>query len=475
MLSETRGDEQLTTTRPAADPGLYNEGLAPVPENRRTWGVYNYASLWVAMSVCIPTYMLASGLIAGGMNWWQAIGTILLGNVIVLIPMLLNAHAGTKYGVPFPVFVRASFGVRGANLPAILRALVACGWFGIQTWIGGAAIHTLLVIVWPQASSLPGSVWICFFSFWLLNMAVIWRGIETIRVLEGISAPFMLAVGLLLLWWITSQAGGMGPVLSAKSKFRTGAEFFRFFVPSLTAMVGFWATVALNIPDFTRFAKSQRAQMIGQALGLPPAMTLYSFIGVAVTSASVILFGEAIWDPVALIGRFHQPVVALIALLAILLATLNTNIAANVVSPSNDISNLSPRYISFRTGGLITGVIGVAMMPWKLLNDFGSYIFGWLIGYSGLLGPVAGIMIADYFILRRTNLRVDDLYRRGGIYEYRNGVNPRAVICLAAGIIVALSGIVVPGLRWVYDYAWFAGFGVSGALYVQLMRRTERA
>ncbi len=474
MLSEARDDEQLAETEPAADPGLCNEGLAPVPESRRTWGVYNYASLWVAMSVCIPTYMLASGLIAGGMNWWQAIGTILLGNVIVLIPMLLNAHAGTKYGVPFPVFVRASFGVRGANLPAILRALVACGWFGIQTWIGGQAIHTLLAIVWPRAGSLPGSVWICFFAFWLLNMAVVWRGIETIRVLEGISAPFMLAVGLLLFWWITAQAGGLGPVLSAKSKFRTGAEFWRFFVPSLTAMVGFWATVALNIPDFTRFAKSQKAQMIGQALGLPPAMTLYSFIGVAVTSASVILFGEAIWDPVALIGRFHQPVVALIALLAILVATFNTNIAANVVSPSNDISNLNPRRISFRTGGLITGVIGVAMMPWKLLNDFGSYIFGWLIGYSGLLGPVAGIMIADYFVVRGTDLQVSDLYRRGGIYEYRNGVNPRALISLAAGIIVALAGIVVPGVRWLYDYAWFVGFGVSGALYVQLMRGTEK-
>jgi NCS1 family nucleobase:cation symporter-1 len=270
--------------------------------------------------------------------------------------------------------------VRGANLPAVLRALVACGWFGIQTWIGGQAIHSLLGIVWPGAGSMPGSVWICFFAFWFLNMVVIWRGIETIRVLEGIGAPFMLAVGLLLLWWITSQAGGLGPVLSAPSKFHSSTEFFRFFVPSLTAMVGFWATVALNIPDFTRFAKSQKAQMIGQALGLPAAMTLYSFIGVAVTSASVILFGEAIWDPVALIGRFHQPVVAFIALFAILLATLNTNIAANVVSPSNDISNLNPRRISFRMGGLITGMIGVLMMPWKLLATSGrTFLGGWWV------------------------------------------------------------------------------------------------
>src|ERR1700687_3853643 len=320
------------------DPSLYNDDLAPVPADKRTWGLYNYASLWVAMSVCIPTYMLASGLIAGGMNWWQAVGTILLGNLIVLVPMLLNAHAGAKYGIPFPVFVRASFGVRGANIPAVLRALVACGWFGIQTWIGGQAIHSMLQILWPAGSS-PQMVWVCFGAFWLLNMIVIWRGIDTIRFLEGVGAPFMLGVGLLLLWWITGKAGGFGPVLSAPSKFHTTAEFMRFFIPSLTGMVGFWATVALNIPAFTRYAKSQREQMLGQAIGLPTAMTLYSFIGVAVTSASVVLFGEAIWDPVALLGRFNQPVVAFVALIALLIATLNTNVAANVVSPSNDFSD----------------------------------------------------------------------------------------------------------------------------------------
>jgi nucleobase:cation symporter-1, NCS1 family len=452
------------------DSSLYNEDLAPIPRERRTWGMYNYASLWVAMSVCIPTYMLASGLIAGGMNWWQAIATILLGNLIVLIPMLLNAHAGAKYGIPFPVFVRASFGVRGANIPAVLRALVACGWFGIQTWIGGQAIFSMLKILWPAAGRMPAGLWICFFLFWALNIAVILRGIDTIKFLEGIGAPFMLGIGLLLLWWITRKAGGFGPVLSAPGKFRTTAEFVRFFIPSLTAMVGFWATVALNIPDFTRYAKSQRAQSMGQALGLPAAMTVYSFIGVAVTSASVVLFGEAIWDPVQLLGRFNQPLVALVALVALLVATLNTNVAANVVSPSNDFSNLNPRRISFRTGGLITGVVGVLMMPWKLLSDFSAYIFGWLVGYSGLLGPIAGVMIADYFLVRRARLKVDDLYRRNGIYEYDNGVNWRAVAALVAGIAVALLGLVVPPLRFLYDYAWFIGFGVAGAVYVFLMQ-----
>lgn len=467
MTLRNPGNMRKSTIR--MDTSLYNEDLAPVPQARRTWGVYSYASLWVAMSVCIPTYMLASGLIAGGMNWWQAVGTILLGNLIVLVPMLLNAHAGAAYGIPFPVFVRASFGVRGANIPAVLRALVACGWFGIQTWIGGQAIQSMISILWPAASG-ESLVWICFFSFWALNMLVIWMGIETIRFLEGIGAPFMLGVGILLLWWMTSKAGGFGPVLSSPGKFQSATEFWRFFVPSLTGMVGFWATVALNIPDFTRYAKGQREQILGQALGLPTAMTLYSFIGVAVTSASVVLFGEAIWDPVALIGRFREPVIAFIALIAILLATLNTNVAANVVSPSNDFSNLNPRLISFRTGGMITGIIGILLMPWKLLTDYSAYIFGWLVGYSGLLGPIAGVMIADYFMIRKRRLEVDDLYRRGGVYEYRNGVNPAALWSLAGGIVTALLGLVFPPLRWLYDYAWFAGFAVAGGLYRLLMR-----
>jgi nucleobase:cation symporter-1, NCS1 family len=453
------------------DASLYNPDLAPIPAEKRSWNTYNYASLWVAMSVCIPTYMLASGLIAGGMDWIQAIATILLGNLIVLIPMLLNAHAGTRYGIPFPVFVRASFGIRGANIPAVLRALVACGWFGIQTWIGGQAIYSMLLILWPAAANLRGTHWVCFFLFWAINMLVIWRGIETIKFLEGIGAPFMLVVGLLLLWWISRKAGGLGPVLHTRSKFQNTSDFLHFFVPALTGMVGFWATVALNIPDFTRYATSQRAQMTGQAIGLPAAMTLYSFIGVAVTSASAVIFGEPIWDPVVLLTRFNQPVVALIALIALLIATLNTNVAANVVSPSNDFSNLRPSLISFRSGGLITGVMGILMMPWKLLSTFSAYIFGWLVGCSALLGPIAGIMICDYYVVRKRQLVVQDLYRHGGAYEYSKGFNPTAIVALVAGIGVALLGLTTPVLHWLYDYAWFVGFVVAGGVYHLLMRR----
>jgi NCS1 family nucleobase:cation symporter-1 len=450
---------------------LYNEDLAPIPSSQRSWNTYNYAALWIAMSVNIPTYMLASGMIAGGMSWRQAIFTVFLGNVLVLAPMLLNAHAGAKYGIPFPVFARASFGVLGANVPAILRALVACGWFGIQTWIGGEAINAMVIALVPSWRNYPAGAWFCFGGFWLLHVIVIMRGIRTIQFLQGVTAPFLLVIGVALLAWAVVKAGGFGPMLAAPSKFQTFGEFFHFFVPSLTGVVGFWATVALNIPDFTRYAKSQRAQMLGQALGLPATMTFYSFIGVAVTSATAIIFGQAIWDPVQVLARLGSPFAVVIAMLALLLATLNVNVAANLVSPSNDFSNLSPRLISFRTGGLITCVVGVAVFqPWKLLANYSNYIFGWLVGYSGFLGPIAGVMICDYFFVRKKILLVEDLYLRHGFYEFSRGVNWRAVGALAAGAGLAFIGLIVPSLRVLYDYAWFVGFAASFIVYWGLMR-----
>jgi len=417
----------------------------------------------------VTTYMLAASLIAGGMNWKQAVGTILLGNLIVLVPMLLNAHAGAKYGIPFPVFVRASFGPVGANIPAMLRAIVACGWFGIQTWIGGQAIAAMVAVLWPAAAQMPSVTWVCFLGFWALNMVVVWRGVESIRFLQSFSAPLMLVLGLALLGFMLHKAGGFGPMLSAPSKFTTTGEFLKFFFPSLTAMVGYWATLSLNIPDFTRYAKKQESQILGQAFGLPVAMVLYSFIGIAVTSASTVVFGEPIWNPVTLLGKFHQPWIAFLGLVGLLIATMNVNIAANVVSPSNDFSNLAPRLISFRTGGMITGFLGLAMMPWKLMATFGSYVFGWLVGYSGLLGPVAGIMVTDYFLIRGTRLDTYSLYRRGGMYEYRNGLNPAAIVALVVGVFAALVGKFVPRVAFLYDYAWFVGFFLSGAIYYLMM------
>ena len=452
------------------DSTLTNDDLAPTTSAHRTWGTYNYIALWFSMSMEISTYQLASSLIAKGMDWKQAVGTVLLGNLIVLVPMLLNAHAGAKYGIPFPVFIRAPFGVRGANIPAIMRALVACGWFGIQSWIGGMAIHSMLLVFWPGVAMVPWALWVCFMSFWLLNMAVVWRGVESIRFLQAFGAPFMFIMAAALLLWVRIKAGSFGSMLSTPSRFHGWHDFLPVFFPTLTGMVGYWATLALNIPDFTRYSKSQGAQIVGQGFGLPVAMTLYTFVGIAVTSASVVLFGEPIWNPITLIGRFHQPVIAFIALIAILVATLSVNIGANVVSPSNDFSNLYPRLISYRTGGLITGFLGLAMQPWKLMATPDAYIFGWLEGYAGLMGPIAGIMICDYFFIRHTKLSIYSLYHREGIYHYTKGINLRAIGALVLGVVVALIGLFVPSLHFLYDYSWFVGLFLSGVVYAVLMR-----
>jgi nucleobase:cation symporter-1, NCS1 family len=452
---------------------LYNPDLAPVPPERRTWGTYNFAALWVSMSVNILTYMLAAGLIQGGMNWKQAVATVFLGNSIVLLPMLLNSHPGARYGIPFPVLARASFGVLGANVAAVLRALVACGWFGIQTWIGGEAIHSLIATLIPAWRHFPYGTATCFLLFWLINLAVILKGIEYIRFLQGISAPVLLAVGILLLAWAYHAAGGFGPMLSAPSQFRSSSDFMKFLIPALNATVGFWATVSLNIPDFTRFAHSQRQQMIGQMISLPTTMTLYSLIGILVTSATVVIYGTATWDPVQLLSRFHSPVAVVISLIAILLATLNVNIGANVVSPANDFSNLWPRKISFRFGGVITCFMGIALMPWKLLASYKTFILGWLGGYAAFLGPVAGVMICDYFLVRKRVLQVDDLYLRNGSYEYSAGFNWLAIAALVLGAGTALVGLATPSLKALYNYSWFVGFAVSFVTYYAMMR-TQR-
>jgi NCS1 family nucleobase:cation symporter-1 len=476
---------------------LYNADLAPVPEGQRKWRAGSFAALWISMAACIPTYMLASSLISGGMNWWEAVLTIFLANVIVLIPMLLNADAGTRYGIPFPVYCRAAFGTHGANIPAVLRALVACGWFGIQTWIGGEAIYKICVTLrgWQPA---PAINWLgisflqflCFLFFWCVNLVVIYKGINCIRWLLNIKAPLLILLGLGLLFWAWRSAGGFGPILSQPSAFAAGqpkaGQFLAFFFPALTGMVGFWATLSLNIPDFSRYARTQRDQVLGQTLGLPLTMALYSFIGVAVTSATTIIYGQTIWDPVDVLTRFKNPVVLVVAMLALCVATLATNIAANVVSPANDFAHLAPRRISFRIGGFLTALIGLLMMPWKLIADPSGYIFTWLIAYSALLGPIGGILIADYFVIRKRRLNLPDLYRADGEYRFTNGYSLVALTALAAGILPSLPGFIVqvhpaaaaavpPLLTELYSYAWFIGFGVAFLVYLGLRPLAAKA
>lgn len=470
---------------------LYSEDLAPVPLSKRSWGTWNYAALWISMSLCIPTYMLASSLIEGGMNWWQAILTIFIGNTVVLVPMILNGHAGAKYGIPFPVLARASFGTKGANIPALLRAIVACGWFGIQTWIGGYAIYLMLKVWVPSVENIPQvfPTWvglktapaITFILFWLLNMFVVYLGVESIKKLLVFKAFFLPVAALALLFWAISAGNGLGPILAQPSKFKSNADFWNYFFPALTGMVGFWATLSLNIPDFTRYAKSQRAQIMGQTVALPTSMTLFSFIGVVVTSATFIIYGETIWDPLILAGKFESKLIVSIAMISVALSTLATNIAANIVSPANDFANLSPEKINFKTGGYITGILGILIFPWKLIADPNGYIFTWLIAYSSLLGPIGGIMIVDYFFIRKQRLAVKDMYDSSGIYSYKKGFNYYAIIALVIGILPNVPGFLttikaVPQeavwlwLSGLYHYAWFVGFFVSGIVYLVLMK-----
>jgi NCS1 family nucleobase:cation symporter-1 len=476
-----------------ADPALHNEDLAPTPASKRTWSARDIAALWIGLACCVPTYMLAGGLVDLGMSWWQAVGTVALGNLIVLVPMVATADAGTRYGIPFPVLARASFGVIGANTPSLLRGLVACGWFGIQTWIGGSAIYHLLGALGGRDPNATGAdlpllgitlgELLCFLLFWVVQVTVLWRGIESIKVLEVWSAPFLIAMSLLLLAWAWTKAGGIGPMLHAPSQFGSGGakegQFLRVFFPALTGMVGFWATLSLNIPDFTRFAKSQRDQVLGQIFGLPTFMTLFSFLGVAVTSATVGIYGEAVPDPTALLGRLEGGIGVVLALLALSVATLTTNVAANVVSPANAVVNLAPRRFTFRHGAMVTAALGIAIFPWKLIETSEGYIFTWLIGYSALLGPIGGIVLADYYLLRGRRLLVDDLYRRGGAYEYQRGTNHVALLALGLGIAPSVPGFLsaaglvegVPSFwRSAYDYSWFVGFGIGGGFYWVVMR-----
>lgn len=475
-----------------SDPSLINHDIAPTAPSDRTWSTWNMASLWIGMVVCVPTYMLAGGLVDLGMSWWQAVLTVCLGNLIVLVQMILNGHPGTRYGIPFPVLARASFGILGANIPSLLRGLVACGWFGIQTWIGGSAIHQLASALVGRplgGNDLPvlginGAELAAFLVFWLLQVVVLWRGIESIKWLESLAAPFLVLMGLALLVWAYLRADGWGPMLSTPSQFAAGGakegQFWSVFFPALTSMVGFWATVSLNIPDFTRYAKTQRDQILGQAIGLPTFMTLFAFISVAVTSATVVIFGEAVPDPVALMGRMGGGFSVVVALLALSIATLSTNLAANVVSPTNTLLNLAPRVFTFRRAAMATAGLGITMFPWKLIESTNGFIFTWLIGYSALLGPIGGILVVDYYLLRRRRLDTAALYRRQSIYWYQGGYHFNAILALGVGILPNIPGFLaqagfvaqVPGIfEQLYTYAWFVGFAVSGGLYWLLARR----
>ena len=480
----------------AENSNLWNADLAPTTPEQRTWRWYHFAALWVGMVMCIPAYTLAASLIESGMSAMQAVTTVFLANAIVLVPMLLIGHAGTKYGIPYAVLARASFGTAGAKLPALMRAIVACGWYGIQTWFGGQMIYTLVGVMLGHplgGENIPGlgingAQLLCFLAFWAIQFWYIFHGMESIRKLETYTAPLKILICFVLLAWVYNKAGGFGPIWHQPSQFEAGGakagQFWLVFWPSLTAMVGFWATLALNIPDFTRFAKSQKDQILGQSIGLPVPMALLAMLAVIVTSATVVLYGKAIWDPVDLASKMTG-IAVLIALIILLIDTVSVNLAANLVGPAYDFSALNPKLISYKTGGYITAFIAIAMMPWKILATTQGYIFTWLVGYSALLGPIAGILIVDYYLIRGTQLDVDQLYLEKGKYSYNNGWNVAALIAFVIGVAPNVPGFLnaafpntFPDISLIfkitYTYAWFVGLALASLIYFVLMKLFQR-
>jgi nucleobase:cation symporter-1, NCS1 family len=475
---ELKAPEELTSSP------LYNHDLAPVEVAKRTWTTWDYAALWISMAHCIPTYMLASSMIEKGLAWWQALTAILLGNLIVLAPILLNSHPGTKYGIPFPVFARAAYGTSGANLPAIMRALIACGWFGINAWVGGAALQVFFDALWPGWADLLGHAsypmanfentqWISFALFWLLNIVIIYRGMDVLRRVERFAAPYVLVMTAILVVWAINKAGGLGPILerTAFTPHKPGITVSDVIIPALTGTIAFWSTLSLNMPDFTRFGRSQKEQVIGQAVALPSTMTVFAAMGIMITSATVVIYGSPIDNPIALGAKFESRIIVGIAMFTAVIATLAVNIAANVVSPANDFANAFPKKITFERGGLITGVLGIAMMPWELLKDADRYINGWLGGYGAALGSVGGVLVIDYWVLRKTKLDLRALYVTEGAYRYTNGWNMPAVIATVVGSGVALLGAFWEPMKPLYDWSWFVGFGLAAGLYYGLMRK----
>ena len=490
--AETRqanGQIELADPASIAASPYANPELTPVPVAKRTWTTYNFVAIWMGMSHNVSSYLLASGLIALGMGWLQAFLTITIANFLVLIPMLLNSHAGTKYGIPYPVFSRAFYGVRGANLAALLRAFVACGWFGIQTWIGGQAIFVIIGRLagngWTNASGFggqPWTMWLSFAVFWLVQMALIWRGINALRRFENWAAPLVTVAFTALLVYMLVKAGGIGPVLHNSGTLGWGSHFWPVFWPSLMAMIAYWATLSLNMPDFTRFGKGQKQQTWGQILGLPTTMSYIAIVSIIVTSAAAVVYHTTIWDPVQLTTKFPNTAVVIIGLIMVVLATMSVNVAANVVSPSYDFSNAAPRLVSFRVGGLITGVLGILIQPWRLLSDPHIYIYTWLGFYGGVLGTIAGVLIAGYWVRARTKLSLGALYTRGSRYWYSGGWNWRAVVATVVGGVLSVGGAysspagsgpfpvngLIPALKPLYDYSWVVGLGAGFVVYLVL-------
>ena len=476
MASQVKTGDIVTLTNDATaqlaqNASMWNEDLRPCTLTEHSWPGSKYAALWIGMCICIPTYSLASGMIALGMNWWEAVLTIFAGSVTVMGAILLVSHAGTKYGIPYPVFARLWFGTKGAHVPALARALIGAGWFGINSWFGGLALDAILGRVLGFWSGTNHHLTIAFVIFWIINVAIAMRGPQAIGRLAQISAPTLALGAIALLVWAYTGTGGFGPMLAAPATIH-GAAFWTNFYGSVIGVIAFWATMALNIPDYTRYARTQRGQMLGQVFSMPITMAAFSFVGIAVTSATVILFGKALWNPVDLILQFPTSVV-IVAGIIVILSSVTINVGANVMAPARAFENLWPIRITFAIGAIMTGLLSLAMQPWYVLETFSNYIFGWLGAYGAMLGAFDGIAIADYWLVRKRLIDLAQLYSPQGIYSYAGGINVRAVIALLIGWAIALLGLWFAPLNFLWKGGWL--FSLLGGLlsYWLLMRQDK--
>ena len=480
---ETGGLYELTDLARAelADSKYYNADLAPTNITQRSWTTYHITSLWIGLSICIPSFTMASSLVALGLSPWLAVINVALGNCIILVPIQMNSHAGTKYGIPFPVFCRMTFGVVGAHIPAISRALIACGWCAVQSWIGGAAIVSMVGAVVPSFSAMPSAQFIGFGLFLAISAAIAFKS-EGIKWLEAIGAPVLVVLSLLLLVWATQLANGAGYTVSDITQASTDLKivasnggFLYVFCAGLTSNIAFWATMALNIPDFSRYAKSQKAQFRGQLYGMPPMMAVCAFIGAYFAQATKLAYGTAIFDPTQVLSKIDNALIVILVSIGVIMATLTTNVAANVVAPANGFSNLSPKKISYHMGIIITVVLSIFYRPWWIFGGAGAYIFGWLNTYGGILAPVAAIFIADYYIIKKRNIDVMALFHgNGSRYWYSNGWNWRAVVAWVCGFILPTMGSLgVTSLKWVAANGYFIGFGIGFLVYVLIMPKNH--
>lgn len=472
------------------DSKYYNEDLAPTSFAERTWNTYHISMLWVGMAICIPSFMMASGAVGYGLPVWAAVLNVIIGNAIILVPIQLNSHAGTKYGIPFPVFSRLTFGARGAQIPTISRAITACGWNMVQSVTGGAALLFMLKAIVPSFNDTAASVQIiAFLIFLAISGLVTAKGQRAIRVFESFSSPVLIILAVLLLVWATVMAGNAGfsfgdVVMSDVSAggLEGSSQYAYWFMFALNGNIGFWATMALNIPDFSRYAKSQKSQFRGQMYGMLPGMAFCAIVGAFYAQATFLSLGEAYFNPVDALGILNDGsvlmrVIVFIVGIGVVFATLTTNIAANIVAPANGFSNLAPRHVGYKLGTLIACLVAIVYyIPFILSDSFANFMFTFLNVYGGFLAPLASIFILDYYFIKKRNIDIAALYVRDSRYWYSKGFNVPAVIAWVAGAILPTLISVIPAmnvgaLSWINANAYLFAFFVALIVYAIIAPR----